>query len=116
MARDHTGCTVEILGGSYTQALIPQHSGTASQPLVFEAYGNETVTTTGTLLAPAIDISGRGYVTIQGLTISNVQRWRLAVNAHHNTIVGNVAIPPRTPASSFQARTPSFAATRFTRP
>ncbi len=83
------GQTVLIRAGTYQQALVPQHSGAAGQPITYMPYESETVTITGTSLCPAIDLSGRSYITIRGLTVSNVQRWLLAVNASHNVLVGN---------------------------
>jgi hypothetical protein len=83
------GQTVLIRAGTYSQALVPQHSGAAGQPITYMPYESETVIITGASLCPAIDLSGRSYITIQGLTVSNVQRWLLAVSASHNVLVGN---------------------------
>ena len=83
------GQTVLIRGGTYTQALVPQHSGLAGQPIAYAAYAAEVATITGTSLMPAIDVSGRSYITIQGLTVSNVRRWLLAIGSSHIVLVDN---------------------------
>jgi hypothetical protein len=80
------GQTVYIRAGTYTEALVPQRSGTASQPITYQAYTGETATITGADLMPAIDISDRSYLTIDGLTITEVRRWLLAVNSDHDII------------------------------
>ena len=83
------GQTVLIRGGTYQQALVPQQSGSAGQPITYAAYGDETAMISGAALMPAIDICGRSYITIQGLTISNVRRWLLAIGSSHIVLVGN---------------------------
>lgn len=83
------GQTVFIRAGTFSEALIPQRSGLVGQPITYRPLGAESVVITGGSLAPAIDLSGRSYIVIQGLTISNVQRWLLAVNAHRNTLRDN---------------------------
>src|SRR2546421_12193929 len=42
-AGDH----VEIRAGVYHEDVVPQHSGTSSAPIVFEAYNGESVTVSG---------------------------------------------------------------------
>jgi parallel beta-helix repeat protein len=83
------GQMVLIRGGTYTQALVPQRSGVAGQPITYAAYGAEAATITGTSLMPAIDVSGRSYITIQGLTVSNVRRWLLAIGSSHIVLADN---------------------------
>ena len=83
------GQTVVIRAGTYNEALIPQHSGAPGQPITFQPYSGETASISGGSLCPAIDLSNRSYIVIQGLTVTNVQRWLLAVDASHDTLVGN---------------------------
>lgn len=83
------GQTVFIRAGTYGEPLIPRNSGVAGREITFRPYGAEVVSITGAELLPAIDISGRSYVTIRGLNIDTVRRWLLAVDAHHNLIIGN---------------------------
>lgn len=49
--------------------LNPVNSGTATQPIVFQAYANDAVSITNDSAgAPAIGVNGRNYVTWQGFT------------------------------------------------
>ena len=83
------GDTVLIRGGTYNQALIPQNSGGPQRPITFQAYAGETPTITGASLSPAVDISQRSYLVLQGLTVTDVQRWLYAIDAHYNILQGN---------------------------
>ncbi|MHC4718158.1 MAG: right-handed parallel beta-helix repeat-containing protein, partial [Planctomycetota bacterium] len=83
------GTTVLIRGGTYCQQLKPAHSGSPGRYVTFRNYGDETVTLAGQTLAPAIDISGRSYVKIEGLKVANVKMWLWGVDAHHNVIQNN---------------------------
>ena len=83
------GQRVLIRAGTYNEALVPQHNGAPGQYIAFQPYGGEAVTITGTALSPAVDISNRSYIRIAGLTVDNVRRWLLAVNAHHNVLMNN---------------------------
>ena len=82
------GDTVLIREGTYEESLVPQNSGEANNYITFRNYPNETVIITGSL-QPAIDISDRQYLIIEGLTIRNVRRWMYAINSHHNIIRNN---------------------------
>ncbi|MEJ2453983.1 MAG: putative Ig domain-containing protein [Candidatus Thiodiazotropha sp.] len=84
------GDTIEIRSGSFGEQLSPQNSGTASNPVTYRAYNNESVVITGSSLTPAIVISDKSYLVIEGLEISNVKRWLYALNSHHNTIRNNI--------------------------
>ncbi|MBX7155448.1 MAG: right-handed parallel beta-helix repeat-containing protein [Bacteriodetes bacterium] len=83
------GDTVVLRGGTYSEQLAPQNSGTAKQPIVFLAYATETVTITGSTLAPAIWIFEKSYIHIFGITITNVQRWMAVLGSHHIVISSN---------------------------
>ncbi len=83
------GDIVEIRAGTYGEQLAPQNSGTASDPITFRSYNSENVVITGASLTPAIIISNRSHLIIEGLEIANVRRWMYALNAHHNTIRNN---------------------------
>ncbi|HET6428906.1 MAG TPA: PKD domain-containing protein [Phycisphaerae bacterium] len=83
------GTTVLIRGGTYSEQLKPAHSGTPGRLVTFRNYGQEAVTLSGQALAPAIDLSGRSYVAVEGLRIANVTMWLWAVDSHHNLIRGN---------------------------
>ena len=63
-AGDH----VEIRAGTYNETVIPKHSGTASAPIVFEAYKGEGVTIllVGQNVNYTLQISHYGYVMETG--------------------------------------------------
>lgn len=84
------GDIIEIRAGTYGEQLSPGNSGTSSAPITFRSYNNESVVISGSSLSPAIIISNRSYLIIEGLEISNVNRWLYAVNSHHNTIRHNI--------------------------
>ncbi|MBW1811274.1 MAG: right-handed parallel beta-helix repeat-containing protein [Deltaproteobacteria bacterium] len=83
------GDVVLIRQGDYNEALIPQTSGNPGQPITYRNYAQETATISGASLSPGIDISGRQYLIIEGLTISDVRRWLHALDAHYNIIRNN---------------------------
>ena len=83
------GTTVLIRGGTYCQQLKPAHSGAPGRYVTFRRYRDETVTLSGRALAPAIDISRRSHVKIEGVKIADVKMWLWAVDAHHNVLRGN---------------------------
>ena len=83
------GDTVHLRQGSYEEALIVQRSGTATDPITFRNYKSEVATITGASLSPAIDISEREHIVLEGLEVTDVRRWLYAVSAHHNTIRNN---------------------------
>lgn len=77
------GETVLIRGGTYRQPLVPANSGAAGRVLTFRNYPNETPTISGSSLAPAVNLSGKSYITIDGLHVSGVLRWMYAVKVDH---------------------------------
>ncbi len=68
------GTTVLVRAGTYAQALAPASSGTAMAPIVFRAYGSEAPIITGAF-DPAINLTGRSYIMIDGLTVQDVTGW-----------------------------------------
>ena len=83
------GDTVLIRGGTYNQKLQPMRSGTPTHPITYTNYADEVVTITGQSLNPAIDISGRSYLILEGLHVTDVDKWLWALNSHNNIIRGN---------------------------
>ena len=71
------GDTVYIRAGTYPERVIPQHSGSAGQPITYAAYPGETVTLDGTGitlpddLAGLFEIAGRSYIQVSGLHVIN---------------------------------------------
>lgn len=80
------GVTVCIRGGTYHEALVPPASGAPDLPITYRGYPGETVTITGASFDPAIDLSNRGYIVLEGLTVTNVVGWLRAEQASHNII------------------------------
>lgn len=77
------GDTVVIRGGNYNEQLAPTNSGTEDKPILFAAFNNEQVVISGASLAPAVWIYQRAYITLQGITVNNVQRWMAVLGSHH---------------------------------
>lgn len=84
------GDTVYLREGIYTEGLFPQNSGTRTLPITFTHYSGETATISNPSLSPAIDISGRQHIIIDGLVISGVRRWLYARKAHYNVLTNNI--------------------------
>jgi parallel beta-helix repeat protein len=80
------GDTVALRAGTYGERLVPPTSGTAAQPITYARYQSEVATITGSSFDPAIDLTGRSYLVLDGLRVDNVVGWLRAVNAHHNVI------------------------------
>jgi hypothetical protein len=108
------GDTVLIRQGVYNETLIPGQSGTADAPIFFGRYGSEQVTITnvsGAGLAKLpegehADIAwekfgfylwNKSHITIDGLTIDNVNGWGRAVNASYITLSNNEFTNATTP-------------------
>jgi len=83
------GDTVFIREGTYTEQLIPANSGTASAPITYANFQDENAIISGTSLRPAIIISDREYLILDGLIVDNVNRWLYALNTHHCILKNN---------------------------
>ncbi len=83
------GDTVYLREGTYSEGLYPRNSGTATLPITYTRYNGETATISNPSLSPAIDISNRQYLVIDGLVITDVRRWLHARQAHYNIIQNN---------------------------
>ena len=83
------GIAVLIREGTYGNPLVVQNSGTEGSPAIFMAYEDEEPLITGVGLEPAVEISNRSWVVLQGLTVDNVKRWMYARDAHHNVLRAN---------------------------
>ena len=83
------GYAVYIRAGTFTEPLVVQHSGTPTAHVTFAGYGDEQVVITGASLEPAVEISGRQYVIIDGLTVDEVKRWLYARDTHFCVLRNN---------------------------
>ena len=82
------GDVVSIRAGTYNEQLTPQNSGILGNEITYRNYNQESVVITGPL-RPAIDFTNRQYIVVEGLEITNVDRWLYLENAHNNVIKGN---------------------------
>ncbi len=83
------GDTVYVREGRFKEQLKVRNSGTEGNFVTFRNYQSETVTITGATLAPAIDLTDREYVVIQGFNVDKVGRWLYFLEAHNNIVRDN---------------------------
>jgi hypothetical protein len=89
------GDTVYMLAGTYAERLRPARSGTASAWITFAAYPGQSVTLEGTGLnlgtwSGLVDLSGRSYIQVRGLTVQNSSvAGLLADGSQHVIFQGN---------------------------
>ncbi|MEK4669911.1 right-handed parallel beta-helix repeat-containing protein [Niallia sp. FSL R7-0271] len=83
------GTTVYIRGGTYYESLQVNHSGTKTEPIVFQAYDGEEVIISGEKMDDAEEdtalasINDKSYITIKGLTFTN-----LSTELADETVIG----------------------------
>ena len=70
------GDTIYIMAGTYAERLRPARSGTVSAWITFAAYPGQSVTLEGAGLnlgtwSGLVDLSGRSYILVRGLTVQN---------------------------------------------
>ena len=80
------GDTVAIRAGTYVERLVPPRSGTAALPITYRRHASETVTLSGASFDPAIDLSGRTDLVLDGLRVTDVIGWLRAANSHRNVV------------------------------
>jgi Right handed beta helix region len=80
------GTTVIIREGVYREPLVPRSSGTSDQPITFQAAGGEPVIISGVADAPALQIIGRNYIVVEGLTVEDVVGWGRLQDATGNIV------------------------------
>ncbi|EGV51739.1 right-handed parallel beta-helix repeat-containing protein [endosymbiont of Riftia pachyptila] len=85
----HAGDTVYVREGRFKAQLKVRNSGTEGNFVTFRNYQSETVIITGKKLKPAIDLSNREYVVIQGFNVEKVGRWLYFLEAHNNIVRDN---------------------------
>lgn len=83
------GTSVSIREGVYYESLVPQHSGTASKPVVFQSYLDEVVSISGEQFEDSpedrilVQIDGVSYLTVKGLILEN-----LSTDNRDKTVIG----------------------------
>lgn len=79
------GDTVYIKAGTYNSYVAPQNSGTSNSPIIYRNYGTDTVTVQNT--SYAINLSGKSYITVQGINFQNCSQFMYIQNSsNHNTV------------------------------
>lgn len=74
------GDTVHIRGGTYSESIAPQRSGTETRRITFRAFGDESVTLTG--VYHGIEMKNLAYVTVDGIDCRETQLYLLIDNSH----------------------------------
>lgn len=91
----NAGEMVYIRGGTYRERVVPKHSGSAGNFIVYAAYPSETVTIDGNGVevpqySGLFDLSGRSFIKISGLRVVNsAQAGIFADTASHIVIEQN---------------------------
>jgi hypothetical protein len=85
VAATRPGTRVAIREGVFAEPLAPTVSGTAEKPIAFESFEKEAVLITG-VDAPALQIIGRQYIVIRGLTVADVTGWGRLQDSNWNVI------------------------------
>ena len=82
------GSTVLLRAGTYREPLIPPTSGTDTQPITFRNYEREAAIISDISEAPAIQLVGRAFIVIEGLTIRKSLGWGRIQESHDNVLRG----------------------------
>jgi PKD repeat protein len=81
------GDTVYIKAGTYTTYIAPARSGTASGRITYRAYGSDVVTIQNA--SYGISLNGRSYITVQGISFYNLDRFLYIENSATHNIVAS---------------------------
>jgi len=69
------GDTVLVAAGTYYHAISPLHSGAEDRRITFRARGDGMVLIdSGQVTAPLVDVNGKSFVTVDGITFDNLPR------------------------------------------
>ena len=96
------GDTVFMRGGTYRETVVPAHSGSAGQPIVFEPYQNEKVTIDGA------DPVG-GWAIAAGSTCQTTMPWSMGDGRNQLFFDGQMMNEARWPNSSLDPSHPVLA-------
>ena len=79
------GDIVYIMSGTYNTYIFPSISGTSEARITYKKYKNDVVTISGA--SYAIYLSGKNYITIQGINATNCRNFLWIINgANYNEI------------------------------
>jgi hypothetical protein len=79
------GDTVYVKAGTYNTYIEPVNSGTSTARITYRNFGTDVVTITGT--SYAVFISGKDYITVQGINASLCARFLYLVNGADYNVV-----------------------------
>lgn len=67
------GCTINVMGGVYSENVVVSVSGTAGNPITIKNYNNQAAVLTGLFSSglPLLYISNQNYIIINGLEFTN---------------------------------------------
>jgi hypothetical protein len=86
------GDTIHLAPGTYAERIAPAHSGVANAPITLHGDGNGDVVWTTPQAPPAkgmgaaLDLNGKSYFTIEGITFKDCTCWITMGDAHHHTV------------------------------
>jgi len=84
------GNIVRVLAGKYHERVVPQHQGSAGNPINFSAAPGVTVTGDGTSTGSAFRLTNMSYITIDGFDVTNTTEEGIyAFGSNHVTISNN---------------------------
>jgi hypothetical protein len=79
------GDIVYIKAGTYSSYIAPVKSGTSTSRITYKNYGSDLVTISG---APyAIYLSGKSYITVEGINAKNDRSFVYIINGSHHNII-----------------------------
>lgn len=81
------GDTVYIKAGTYTTFVAPTRSGTSVAPITYRNYSNDLVTVQNTTYGVHLD--GKSWITVQGITFTNLDAMMILENSSNHNIVSN---------------------------
>ena len=81
------GDTAILLDGGYTTSIRPARDGTAGAPITYVAQNNQQTTFDG--MNPAILLSGRSYIIVDGVKVTNAGRFIRAENDFDHLTIRN---------------------------
>lgn len=79
-----SGQQVFIKAGSYNQAISPSANGGVTTPIAYNNYASDAVVITGNFAG--INLTGKTYITVNGLTFTNVAQFGSFSSCTNNTV------------------------------
>ena len=81
------GDTVYIMAGTYSSYIAPTKSGTSGSRITYKNYENDIVTISSA--AYAIYLSGKNYITVQGINATSCRHFLWIINGANYNEIGN---------------------------